>query len=98
MRKCILYLLFLSVLPNLIRANSYSDSSRAFAIRGFHLDLRIQVMTMPALRAFATRLHDEGINTALSLHTLATYPAIFKQNVTVTAGNSCSISDGAASI
>ena len=32
-------------------------------VKGFHLDLRIQVMRMPALKALARDLHEEGINT-----------------------------------
>ena len=35
----------------------------AFKIRGFHLDLRIQVMKMPALKNFALKLSRQGINT-----------------------------------
>ena len=34
-----------------------------FAIKGFHLDLRIQVMKMNALKAFAKKLSEQGINT-----------------------------------
>lgn len=34
-----------------------------FKIRGFHLDLRIQVMKLPALKMFAQRLSKQGINT-----------------------------------
>ena len=34
-----------------------------FAIKGFHLDLKCQVMTMPALRTFAKELSEMGINT-----------------------------------
>ncbi|MBI4352949.1 MAG: thiolase family protein [Candidatus Omnitrophica bacterium] len=41
---------------------------------------------------------DEGINPALSEQTLALYPPIFKENGTVTAGNSCGIADGAAAL
>ena len=47
------------------------DSS--FPVRAFHLDMRIQVMTMPALRAFAQKLHAGGINT-LIMEYEATYP------------------------
>jgi hexosaminidase len=32
-------------------------------VRGFHLDLRIQVMRMPALKALARDLREQGINT-----------------------------------
>lgn len=41
---------------------------------------------------------DEGINVALNEETLALYPTIFKEGGTVTPGNSCPISDGAACV
>jgi len=44
-----------------------------FQVRGFHLDLRIQVMPMPALRTFAKKLSDNGINT-LIMEWEGTYP------------------------
>ena len=44
-----------------------------FAVKAFHLDLRIQVMTMPALKAFVQQLHTGGINT-LIMEYEATYP------------------------
>jgi len=44
-----------------------------FTVKGFHLDLRIQVMTMPALKAFAQKLKSYGINT-LIMEYEATYP------------------------
>lgn len=44
-----------------------------FAVRGFHLDLRIQVMTMPALKAFALKLSQNGMNT-LVMEWEGTYP------------------------
>src|SRR4051812_15856404 len=44
-----------------------------FPVRGFHLDLRIQVMTMPALRNFAAKLKKEGMNT-LIMEWEGTYP------------------------
>jgi hexosaminidase len=34
-------------------------------VKAFHVDLRIQVMTMPALRQLAAQLHDQGINTLI---------------------------------
>ena len=34
-----------------------------FVVKGFHLDLRIQVMKMDALKAFAKKLSEQGINT-----------------------------------
>jgi hexosaminidase len=44
-----------------------------FVIKGFHLDLRIQVMKMDALKAFAKKLSEQGINT-LVMEWEATYP------------------------
>lgn len=44
-----------------------------FEVKGFHLDLRIQVMTMPALKAFAKKLSENGINT-LVMEWEGTYP------------------------
>src|SRR5436309_1935428 len=44
-----------------------------FSVRGFHLDLRIQVMTMPALKAFALKLSRNGMNT-LVMEWEGTYP------------------------
>ena len=41
---------------------------------------------------------DEGINPAINEQTLALYPATFKENGTVTPGNACGISDGAAAL
>jgi len=47
--------------------------SKDFVIKGFHLDLRIQVMKMDALKAFAKKLSESGINT-LVMEWEATYP------------------------
>lgn len=44
-----------------------------FKVKGFHLDLRIQVMKMPAIKAFAKKLSEQGINT-LVMEWEATYP------------------------
>ncbi len=44
-----------------------------FKVKGFHLDLRIQVMTVPALKDFAKKLKDNGLNT-LIMEWEATYP------------------------
>ncbi len=41
---------------------------------------------------------DEGPNPALNVQTLSQYPALFKENGSVTAGNSCPISDGASAV
>lgn len=45
-----------------------------------------------------TLIQDEGPNPALNAQTLSQYPPIFKENGTVTAGNSCPISDGASAL
>lgn len=44
-----------------------------FVVKGFHLDLRIQVMKMNGLKAFAKKLSEEGINT-LVMEWEGTYP------------------------
>lgn len=48
-------------------------AQKDFTVRGFHLDLRIQTMRMPALKALAKNLHDQGINT-LVMEWEASYP------------------------
>lgn len=55
------------------------DSS-GFAVRGFHVDLRIQVMTMDALKNLADELAAFGINT-LVMEWEATYP--YQNNATI---------------
>lgn len=68
MKRCLLlFLLCLSCFQN-----SFSQT-HDFAVKGFHLDLRIQVMPMPALKAFAKKLSSEGINT-LIMEWEGTYP------------------------
>ncbi|MBS1531592.1 MAG: beta-N-acetylhexosaminidase [Bacteroidetes bacterium] len=54
-------------------ANASLAQDKQFKVRGFHLDLRIQVMPMPALKAFAKKLSDEGMNT-LIMEWEGTYP------------------------
>src|ERR1035441_10329895 len=44
-----------------------------FPIKGFHIDLRIQVMPMAALRKFAAELAEFGLNTLL-IEWEASYP------------------------
>jgi len=48
-------------------------ASADFAVKAFHLDLRIQVMTLRALKSFAQQLHTNGVNT-LIMEYEATYP------------------------
>ncbi|OFY39029.1 MAG: hypothetical protein A2X18_05715 [Bacteroidetes bacterium GWF2_40_14] len=44
-----------------------------FEVKGFHIDLRCQIMTMPALKAFAKELSEFGINTIV-MEWEATFP------------------------
>jgi hexosaminidase len=48
-------------------------ADKDFKVKGFHLDLRIQVMTPEALKAFALKLSKGGINT-LIMEWEGTYP------------------------
>jgi len=51
---------------NMITVNSQKNTYvETFPIRGFHIDLRIQRMTMPALMDFAKELSNFGINTLI---------------------------------
>ncbi len=73
--KKILFLLTISCLLT-FASNSQNTSlqkGNSFAVRGFHLDLRIQVMTMSALRSFALQLKGYGFNT-LIMEWEGTYP------------------------
>lgn len=56
-----------------LQGQSPSRSVSDFKVKGFHLDLRIQVMTIPALKDFAEKLSKNGINT-LVMEWEATYP------------------------
>lgn len=64
----IIFVLFASLV--LAQANPKNND---FSVKGFHLDLRIQVMKMPALKAFAKKLSENGVNT-LVMEWEATYP------------------------
>lgn len=66
-----LLVLFLFLLC--FQAGFSQKQDNQFQVRGFHLDLRIQVMPMPALKAFAGKLGKEGINT-LIMEWEGTYP------------------------
>src|SRR6187402_3846471 len=68
MRKRILLILYTLLLYSTVHGQQDS-----FRVKGFHLDLRIQVMKMPALKAFAKRLSEHHINT-LVMEWEATYP------------------------
>ena len=69
---------------NLIIVSSIETSAQKnennFDVKGFHLDLRIQVMTPNALKEFATELSKMGMNT-LVLEWEGTYP--FENHVAI---------------
>ncbi len=50
-----------------------AKSTHDFRVKGFHVDMRIQVMTMSELKRFAKQLSGQGINTLL-MEWEATYP------------------------
>ena len=61
------------IIYTLLLLTCWSATKADFAIKAFHLDMRIQVMTMPALKAFVQTLSDGGVNT-LIMEYEATYP------------------------
>lgn len=71
-KNLFLWLICLILLTS-FKLSAQSAVSNDFAVKGFHLDLRIQVMPMPALKAFAKNLSDHGINT-LVMEWEASYP------------------------
>ncbi|MDB5118337.1 MAG: beta-N-acetylhexosaminidase [Mucilaginibacter sp.] len=71
MKKLLSTLLMLIAL-NTAFAQSNNPGDR-FPVRGFHLDLRNQVMTMDALKKFALKLKESGMNT-LVMEWEGTYP------------------------
>src|SRR6201989_3719213 len=54
-------------------SQSLIAQEKDFVVKGFHLDLRIQVMKIDALKAFAKKLSEQGINT-LVMEWEGTYP------------------------
>ena len=70
-KLAILFVVFWCSIQN-VNANDI-PATKEFKVKGFHLDLRIQVMKMPALKAFAKKLSQNGINT-LVMEWEATYP------------------------
>jgi hexosaminidase len=77
MKKNFLILLLLLLTSYGASAQSTVKQKSPFIIRGFHLDMRIQVMPMDALKAFALKLSKDGINT-LIMEWEGTYP--FEKN------------------
>lgn len=80
MAKQIKRIIFLIVV-GLINHFAVDGQNQNFAVKGFHLDLRSEVMTMPALKAFAKELVDFKINT-LVMEWEATFP--YEKNATIT--------------
>lgn len=78
------FLLFLSLLlvgtSNISAKNQNKTERNEFKVKGFHLDLRIQVMTPEALKEFATELSDFGMNTII-MEWEGTYP--FEKHATI---------------
>jgi hexosaminidase len=72
MRARQLLLIVFLLFSGLSQANT-GGTEDSFHIRGFHLDLRIQVMKMQALKNFTLELSKQGINT-LVMEWEATYP------------------------
>ena len=60
--------------------NSAEKENEEFNVKGFHLDLRIQVMTPKALKDFAKELSNLGLNTIV-MEWEGTYP--FKKHATI---------------
>jgi hexosaminidase len=65
--------LFLLINLNVALAQTNTIAAEPFPVRGFHLDLRIQVMKMGALKNFVLKLSKAGINT-LIMEWEGTYP------------------------
>ena len=65
MKKFKIVLLILLVTVYSARSQGTVKQQSPFIVKGFHLDLRIQVMTMDALKAFALKLSKDGINTLI---------------------------------
>jgi len=73
MRKRLLILLIPLITFFGANAQVAVNQQSPFVVKGFHLDMRIQVMTMDALKSFALKLSKDGINT-LIMEWEGTYP------------------------
>lgn len=60
----ILFLAFFLLCPS-VYSSPKAMNKHDFAIKGFHIDLRCEVMTIPALKNFAKELAEFGINTII---------------------------------
>lgn len=70
-RGIVTFVILFSVVFNLFAQKTATPNS--FLVKGFHIDLRIQVMTMDALKTFALKLSKQGINTII-MEWEGTYP------------------------
>jgi hexosaminidase len=73
MRRFKLFILLLLLTLGGANAQTAPGQQSPFMVKAFHLDMRVQVMTMDALRAFALKLSKDGINTII-MEWEATYP------------------------
>ena len=73
MKKHILILFIVLLTAYSLNAQNPVTRPNPFVIKGFHLDMRIQVMSMDTLKAFALKLSRYGINT-LIMEWEGTYP------------------------
>ena len=73
MKNSIRSLLIAAMIFLIAALSAQSVKAHDFEVKGFHIDLRVEVMTMPALKAFATQLHGIGVNTILMEYE-ATFP------------------------
>ncbi len=73
MKNSILSLLIAAMIFLIAALSAQSVKAHDFEVKGFHIDLRVEVMTMPALKAFAAQLHGIGVNTILMEYE-ATFP------------------------
>lgn len=73
MRKYLAVWLILLITICSVNAQSPVKNQSPFIVKGFHIDLRIQVMKMDALKAFALKLSKTGINTII-MEWEGTYP------------------------
>lgn len=61
------------MLVGIVELQAQNKFTADFPVKGFHLDLRIQVMPMPALKKFAKKLSENSVNT-LVMEWEASYP------------------------
>jgi len=73
MKKLLFVFTLFLIFNQAVFSQSSPKSESQFQVKGFHLDLRIQVMPMPALRSFAKKLSGYGIN-ILIMEWEGTYP------------------------